>query len=248
MTSETSVAEDEVARFTAMADQWWDPTGDFAPLHKINPIRLEFIRDHLCGLAGTDPLSATPLKGLRILDIGCGGGLLCEPLTRLGATVMGIDAGDKNINIAANHAERMGLDITYRNMSPEEAVAESLQFDVVLNMEVIEHVADTSLFMEACGALVKPGGAMVGATLNRTLKSLAFAKIGAEYVLRWLPAGTHDWRAFVKPSEFSALLRYEGFTVKDLKGLSYNPLFDEWTLGRDLGVNYLIFAVKSDAL
>ena len=229
MTSETSVAEDEVARFTAMADQWWDPTGDFAPLHKINPIRLEFIRDHLCGLAGTDPLSATPLNGLRILDIGCGGGLLCEPLTRLGATVM-------------------GLDITYRNMSPEEAVAESLQFDVVLNMEVIEHVADTSLFMEACGALVKPGGAMVGATLNRTLKSLAFAKIGAEYVLRWLPAGTHDWRAFVKPSEFSALLRYEGFTVKDLKGLSYNPLFDEWTLGRDLGVNYLIFAVKSDAL
>jgi len=242
--AETSAANDEVARFTALADQWWDPTGDFAPLHKINPVRLEFIRNHLCELAGSDPIAEKPLSGLSILDIGCGGGLLCEPLTRLGATVMGIDAGEKNVNIAANHAERMELDITYRNLLPEDAVAEGLQFDVVLNMEVIEHVADTGIFMEACGALVKPGGAMVGATLNRTLKSLAFAKIGAEYVLRWLPRGTHDWRAFVRPSEFSSLLRAEGFTVKDLKGLSYNPFFDEWTLGSDLGVNYLIYAVK----
>jgi len=184
------------------------------------------------------------LDGLNILDIGCGGGLLCEPLSRLGASVTGIDAGEKNIRIAANHAARMGLDIRYYQMSPEEAVADGQRYDAVLNMEVIEHVADITVFMEACGALVKPGGAMFGATLNRTLKSLALAKIGAEYILRWLPRGTHDWRAFVKPSEFSAVLRQQGFAVKDLKGLAYNPLFDEWTLGRDLAVNYLIYAFK----
>ena len=243
--TDTSVADEEVARFTALADQWWDPTGDFAPLHKINPVRLEFIRDHLCELAGTDPASPMPLDGLNILDIGCGGGLLCEPLSRLGASVEGIDAGEKNIRIAINHAARMGLDIRYHRMSPEEAVADGRRYDVVLNMEVIEHVGDITVFMEACCALVKPGGAMVGATLNRTLKSLAFAKIGAEYILRWLPRGTHDWRAFVKPSEFSAVLRQQGFAVKDLRGLAYNPLFDEWTLGRDLAVNYLLYAVKS---
>ncbi len=242
--TDTSVSDEEVARFTALADQWWDPTGDFAPLHKINPVRLEFIRDHLCELAGTDPVLPMPLDGLNILDIGCGGGLLCEPLSRLGASVTGIDAGEKNIRIAANHAARMGLDIRYYQMSPEEAVADGQRYDAVLNMEVIEHVADITVFMEACGALVKPGGAMFGATLNRTLKSLALAKIGAEYILRWLPRGTHDWRAFVKPSEFSAVLRQQGFAVKDLKGLAYNPLFDEWTLGRDLAVNYLIYAFK----
>ena len=148
--------------------------------------------------------------------------------------------GEKNIRIAANHAARMGLDIRYHRMSPEEAVATGRQYDAVLNMEVIEHVSDITFFMEACGALVKPGGGIVGATLNRTLKSLAFAKIGAEYILRWLPRGTHDWRAFVKPSEFSAVLRQQGLAVKDLRGLTYNPLFDEWTLGRDLAVNYLL--------
>ena len=241
----TSVADDEVARFTALADQWWDPTGDFAPLHKINPVRLEFIRNHLCELAGNNPESPMPLVGLDILDIGCGGGLLCEPLCRLGACVTGIDAGEKNINIAANHANRMGLDVTYRRMSPEDAVVDGQQYDVVLNMEVIEHVPNTKVFLEACGALVKPGGVLFGATLNRTLKSLVFAKIGAEYVLRWLPRGTHNWRAFVKPSEFSGLLRQNGFDVKDLRGVVYNPLFDEWALGRDLSVNYLLFAVKS---
>ena len=244
--SGTSVADEEVARFAALADQWWDPEGDFAPLHRINPVRLEFIRDHLCELIGTDPASPMPLGGLQILDIGCGGGLLCEPLSRLGASVTGIDAGEKNVRIALNHATRMGLDIRYYRMSPEEAIADGQQYDAVLNMEVIEHVADINVFMEACGALVKSGGCMVGATLNRTLKSLIFAKIGAEYILRWLPRGTHDWRAFVKPSEFSAALRQEGFAVKDLKGLAYNPLFDEWTLSRDVAVNYLIYAVKTD--
>jgi len=243
--TDTSVVDEEVARFETLADQWWDPEGDFAPLHKINPVRLKFIRDHLCELAGTDPLSPMPLEGLKILDIGCGGGLLCEPLSRLGASVTGIDAGEKNILIAANHATRMGLNIRYHRMSPEEAIADGQKYDAVLNMEVIEHVADINVFMEACGALVQPGGGMVGATLNRTLKSLAFAKIGAEYILRWLPPGTHDWRAFVKPSEFSAVLRQQGFAVKDLKGLAYNLVFDEWTLDRDLAVNYLIYAVKA---
>lgn len=235
----------EVAQFAALADQWWDADGDFAPLHKINPARLTFIRDHLCAAFGRDAKAPAPLSGLRIFDIGCGGGLLCEPLARLGADVAGIDAAERNIEVARLHAEQSGLEIDYQCRLPEEAAANGDSYDVVLNMEVIEHVADPSAFMAASGALVRPGGVMIGATLNRTLKSLALAKIGAEYVLRWVPRGTHDWRAFVKPSEFSALLRAEGFSVEDLQGLRYNPLFDEWTLVRDLDVNYLIFAVKS---
>ena len=240
----TSIVNEEVARFTALADQWWDPVGDFAPLHKINPVRLNFIRNHLCELAGKDPLSSSPLEGLSIIDVGCGGGLLCEPLSRLGASVTGIDPGEKNVCIAANHAASMGLDITYQRMLPEELAAKGIRFDAVINLEVIEHVSDKNMFMEACCALVKPGGAMVGATINRTLKSLFLAKIGAEYILRWLPRGTHDWRTFVKPSEFSALLRREGLAVKDLTGLVYNPFFDEWASGCDLAVNYMIYAVK----
>ena len=240
----TTASEKEVAQFEALADQWWDAKGDFAPLHKINPVRLAFIRDHLCAYFDRDFKQKRSLKNLSIIDIGCGGGLICEPLTRLGAQVTGIDAGEQNINVAKLHANQSSLDIIYRKLLPEDAVAERLSFDVVLNLEVIEHVVDPAAFMSACGTLVKPGGAIVCATLNRTLKSFALAKIGAEYILRWLPRGTHDWRTFLKPSELCTLLRREGFTISDLKGITYNLFFDEWSLTKDLAVNYLIFAKK----
>ena len=244
LSQETTASQNEVAQFVSLADQWWDVDGDFAPLHSINPARLSFIRDHSCAYFDRDPTQQQPLKNLSIIDIGCGGGLLCEPLTRLGATVMGIDAGEKNIKVAQNHAKCGELDILYRQQLPEDVAADHRSFDIVLNMEVIEHVANREAFMEACGVLVKPGGVMFCATLNRTLKSLAFAKIGAEYIFRWLPRGTHDWRAFVKPSELSFLLRREGFSIVDIKGLTYSVLFDEWSLSDDLAVNYLILAKK----
>ncbi|CCQ73185.1 bifunctional 2-polyprenyl-6-hydroxyphenol methylase/3-demethylubiquinol 3-O-methyltransferase UbiG [Magnetospira sp. QH-2] len=235
---------EEVARFTAMAETWWDPDGKFGPLHKFNPTRLTFIRDRAAARFGRDPLDGAPLKGLRILDIGCGGGLLCEPLSRMGAEVTGIDAGDKNVGIAAAHAEQMGLDITYRHAMPEDLVAEGLQFDLVTNMEVIEHVDDPDLFLAHSCALVRPGGAMAMATMNRTLKSLALGKIGAEYILRWLPAGTHDWRKFVRPSELARGLRPHGLLIEALKGMSFHPMSARWDLSDDLDVNYLAFCIK----
>ncbi len=243
--SGTTASAAEVSQFAALADQWWDSAGDFAPLHKLNPVRLTFIRDHLCAQFDRDPNGPQPLAGLTICDIGCGGGLLCEPLTRLGATVTGLDAAERSIVVARLHAAKMGLDIDYRVQLPEDEAAAGGTYDVVLNMEVIEHVADREAFMTATGALVRDGGIMFGATLNRTMKSLALAKIGAEYVLRWVPRGTHDWRMFVKPSEFAAHLRATGFTVREIKGVSYNPLFDVWRLTDDIDVNYLIFAEKS---
>ena len=234
----------EVARFTALAEQWWDPTGKFRPLHAINPTRIAFIRDRVAGRLGRDPLADKPLRGLDVLDIGCGGGLLCEPMRRLGARVTGIDAGQENVRIAGLHARQAGLNIEYRGVLPETLALEGRAFDVVLNMEVVEHVPDLDAFLAACGSLVKPGGVMVAATLNRTLKALALAKFGAEYVLRWLPPGTHDWRKFVRPSELARGLRRHGVEVVELKGVSYSPLADAWTLSRDLDVNYLAFAVK----
>ena len=245
--NQTTASDKEVDQFEALADQWWDPEGAFAPLHKINPVRMTFIRDHLVSHFGIDSSQKKPFKNLSIIDVGCGGGLICEPLTRLGAHVMGIDAGEKNIKISRIHAIQSCLDITYENLLPEHAVARGLSFDVVVNLEVIEHVTDPKGFISACGELVKPGGVMVCATLNRTLKSLVFAKIGAEYVLRWLPRGTHDWRMFLKPSEFCALLRGHNFTITDLKGLTYNILFDEWVLNDDLNVNYMLFAKKANS-
>jgi 2-polyprenyl-6-hydroxyphenyl methylase/3-demethylubiquinone-9 3-methyltransferase len=236
---------DEIARFTAMAETWWDTTGKFRPLHQINPPRLGFIRDHVCALFGRDPKADEPLKGLSILDIGCGGGLICEPMCRLGATVTGIDAGEKNVKIAALHAAQTGLDIDYRCTLPEELAETGRSFDVVLNLEIIEHVANVDAFLSASTALVRPGGAMVLSTINRTMKALALAKIGAEYILRWLPAGTHDWRKFLKPSEMAAALRPHGIKITDLAGLVYSPLRDEWSIDRnDLAMNYLAFAVK----
>ena len=240
----TTANASEIKRFEMLAEQWWDSEGDFAPLHKINPTRLTFIRNHLCAHFRRQIDQKHPLKEISVLDIGCGGGLLCEPLSRLGAHVTGIDAGEQNINIAKVHANRSGLNINYKNLLPEDAVALGLSFDVVLNMEVIEHVDNPESFIEACAALVKPSGVMVCATLYRTLKSLLLAKIGAEYILRWLPCGTHDWQRFYKPSEFCALLRGQGLSIIDLQGLKYNLLTDDWFLNKDLSVNYILCAKK----
>ena len=225
-----SIDPQEVEKFSAMAEAWWDPEGKFKPLHKFNPVRLAFLRDRLAALNGTDPLSDKPLEGLKILDIGCGGGLLCEPLTRLGAQMTGVDASEKNIKIAALHAREMELEIDYRHSSAEELAAAGERFDAVLNMEVVEHVADVESFLGACAALVRPGGVMTLATLNRTAKSFALAIVGAEYVLRWLPRGAHDWRKFLKPSEVAAVLRGAGMEVTEVTGVAYNPLNGSWRL------------------
>lgn len=239
-----SVDSGEVARFAAMAEAWWDPAGKFAPLHRFNPVRIGFIRDRLAARLGRDPRSLRPLEGLRLLDIGCGGGLLAEPMARLGAEVTAIDAALRNIEIARLHAEQSGLDIDYRHSTAEALAEAGERFDAILNMEVVEHVADVGAFLGACADLLAedgpvPGGIMFVATLNRTAKSYALAIVGAEYVLRWLPRGTHDWRKFVRPSELAAALRPRGLVIAELAGVSYNPLTDQWRLGRDLDVNYL---------
>ena len=244
-----SVDAEEVAKLSASAEEWWDPAGRFRPLHRLNPVRLAFIRDRVAAHAGRDPLAERPLQGLRLLDIGCGGGLLAEPLARLGAEVVGIDASPANVEVAALHAARSGLAIDYRQTSAE-ALAEDLttpgaRFDVVVNMEVVEHVADAAAFLHASAALVRPGGAMVLATLNRTPKAFALAIVGAEYVLGWLPRGTHDWRRFLRPSELAALLRDGGIEIAELTGVAYNPLTAAWRLARDLDVNYMVFALKA---
>jgi 2-polyprenyl-6-hydroxyphenyl methylase/3-demethylubiquinone-9 3-methyltransferase len=242
-----TVDDDEVARFSALAEEWWNPTGKFRPLHKFNPVRLRYVRDRLAGHFDRDPLSPTPLRGLRLLDIGCGGGLLSEPMARLGANVVGVDPSSRNIGVARIHAERAGLDIDYRAATAEALEAAGERFDVVLNMEVVEHVADVDRFLGTCANLIGPGGCMVAATLNRTPKSFALAIVGAEYVLRWLPRGTHDWRKFVRPSEIVGALRRHGVEVEELVGVTYNPLSDLWSTTRDLDVNYMLFAVKAEA-
>ena len=241
-----SVDDSEVAKFAALAESWWDSEGPFRPLHRFNPVRIRFIRDRLASHFNRDPLAPEPLAGLRLLDIGCGGGLLTEPLTRLGATVVGIDATEKNIRIAALHAEQGGLSIDYRHTTAEALDEAGERFDAVLNMEVVEHVADVDAFLTASGNLVGTGGLMIAATLNRTAKSFALAIVGAEYVLRWLPRGTHDWRRFVRPSELAAGLRHAGMTVTSLTGVVFNPLTGIWSLSeRDLDVNYMAVAVRN---
>jgi len=241
----TTASAEEIARFTAMADAWWDPNGKFKPLHQINPVRIGYIRDLICQKHDRDPKGTKPLDKIKLLDIGCGGGLLCEPMRRLGATVTGIDAGEKNIAIASLHAEQSGLNINYRHQLPEDLTNTKGIFDVVLNMEVIEHVADVDSFLKASVSLVKPGGLMVLSTINRTMKSFALAKVGAEYILRWLPVGTHDWRKFVKPSELASGLRPYKVDITDVTGMVYNPFKDAWYLSDDLSVNYLVSAVKN---
>jgi 2-polyprenyl-6-hydroxyphenyl methylase/3-demethylubiquinone-9 3-methyltransferase len=229
----------EVARFAALAEEWWDPEGKLRPLHRLNPARVAFIRQRIAAHFSRDADAAQPLAGLRVADIGCGGGLLCEPLARLGATVVGIDAAAANIAVARAHADDAGLGIDYRAEAAEELRAAGERFDVVLAMEVVEHVADIDAFLAAAVGVLDEGGVMILATLNRTLKSYAFAIVGAEYVLRWLPRGTHDWRRFLRPSELAAGLRRHGAEIVELAGMSYNPLADAWSTSRDLSVNYM---------
>ncbi|MBO6521580.1 MAG: bifunctional 2-polyprenyl-6-hydroxyphenol methylase/3-demethylubiquinol 3-O-methyltransferase UbiG [Rhodospirillales bacterium] len=235
---------DEVARFTAIAEEWWDPNGKFRPLHQLAPVRLAFIRDQVSARFGIDPNAESPFKGLTFLDVGCGGGLVTEPLARLGAQVTAIDAAERSIEIARHHAAESGLDIDYRVMQPEDLAATGAIFDVVINLEVVEHVTDLNAFLNASAAMVRPGGGMVLSTINRTLKSLALAKVLAEYVLRWLPVGTHEWHKFVKPSELAHGLRGAGMQVTALDGMHYDPLSDRWRAGSNLDINYLAFAKK----
>lgn len=240
-----SIDPDEVAKFTAMADEWWDPKGKFKPLHKFNPVRLGFIRDTIDSHFGLDPKARRPFEGLRILDIGCGGGLVSEPMTRLGAQVTGVDASEANIKTAMTHAEQGGLDIDFR-VGTVEGLIESGEpaFDVVLNLEVVEHVADPARFLKDCASLVKPGGLMIVATLNRTTKAFALAIVGAEYVLGWLPRGTHEFDKFLRPQEIETPLRAAGLEVDPPQGVSFNPILDQWRLSDDTKVNYMMVATR----
>ncbi|WP_319532769.1 bifunctional 2-polyprenyl-6-hydroxyphenol methylase/3-demethylubiquinol 3-O-methyltransferase UbiG [uncultured Cohaesibacter sp.] len=237
--SGSTIDEAEVARFSAMAAEWWSPTGKFRPLHKFNPTRVAYIRETLVEHFELDPRALQPLKDLRILDIGCGGGLLCEPLCRMGADIVGVDASETNIAIASTHADETGLAIDYRADTSEALAAAGETFDVVLAMEVVEHVADIELFLQSSASMVKPGGLMIVATLNRTLKSHALAIIGAEYILRWLPIGTHQWEKFVTPDELERAMAPSGLTLVERVGVTYNPLTDKWSRSTDLDVNYM---------
>jgi 2-polyprenyl-6-hydroxyphenyl methylase/3-demethylubiquinone-9 3-methyltransferase len=240
----TTVDPAEVEKFSKIAAEWWDPFGKFKPLHKFNPVRLAYIRDAACAHFARERRSKAPLAGLRLLDIGCGGGLVAEPMRRLGADVVGIDASSQNIAVASLHAREHGLVIDYRTTAVEYLAETPERFDIVLNLEAVEHAADSRLFLERSAALVKPGGLMVVATINRTLKAFALAKVGAEYVLGWLPRGTHDPRKFVKPDEIAELLSAAGMTVTAKAGVAYQPLLDVWRISEDVGVNYMVTAVK----
>ena len=242
--SDASVDPAEVAKFSAIAAEWWDPAGKFAPLHKFNPVRLEFIRKEAASHFGRDQRALRPFERLSLLDIGCGGGLLAEPMTRLGFAVTGADASEKNIGTARAHAAQSGLAIDYRATTAEALAAEGASFDVVLNMEVVEHVADVSAYLAACTGLVKPGGITFVATMNKTLKSLALAKIGAEYVLGWLPRGTHDWNRFIPPTELKASLEETGLSILKTQGVSFDPLAWDWKLSSDVDVNYMVVAKR----
>ncbi len=239
-----SLDPDEIARFAALAESWWDADGKFRPLHKFNPTRVDFIRDRAAAHFGRDAAAARPLDGLLLADIGCGGGLLAEPMARLGARVTGIDAAERNIGVESAHAALGGLDIDYRAAAVAELAAGGERFDIVLNMEIVEHVADLDAFLGASVSLLAPGGMMVVATLNRTPKAFALAVVGAEYVLGWLPRGTHDWRKFVRPSELGAGLRRHGAAISEITGVVYNPLTGAWSLSRDLSVNYMAVALS----
>ncbi len=242
-----SVDEKEVAHFSAIAEQWWDPDGKFGVLHKFNPVRLAYIRDHVCAAFQLDPKAEQPLRGTRLLDIGCGGGLLSEPLAKMGAQVTGIDPSEKNIKTALVHAREQGVDIDYRVATAEELAAAGEQYDMVLNMEVLEHVNDPSSFVHTCASLARPGGLMFCATLNRTLKSFLMAIVGAEYVLRWLPRGTHQWEKFITPQELEEWLNAAGMQVIDRSGVAYSPLSGTWHKAPDdMDVNYMLLARRND--
>jgi 2-polyprenyl-6-hydroxyphenyl methylase/3-demethylubiquinone-9 3-methyltransferase len=237
-----SADPEELRRFAELAGRWWDETGPMAPLHKLNPTRLAYVRQQVCEHFSRAPDNPRPFAGLAVLDVGCGGGLLCEPLARLGAAVTGIDLAPANLAVAARHAEAAGLAITYREIAVEELAASGAAFDLVCVMEVVEHVPDMPAFLAACGRLVRPGGGLVLATLNRTFRSFALGIVAAEYVLGWLPRGTHRWSRFVRPSEAARALRRAGLSVADLTGVAYDPLRDRFRLSPDPAVNYMLFA------
>lgn len=245
--TKTTVDQSEIDRFSALADEWWNPAGKFRPLHKFNPVRLTYIRDKVTAHFGRDPKGLGPLAGLRILDIGCGGGLLSEPMAKMGADVVGADASETNIEVAKIHAARSGLDIDYQAETAEALAAAGETFDVILNMEVVEHVSDVDFFIRTCGSMVRPGGLMFVATINRTFKAAALAIVGAEYVLRWLPRGTHQYEKLVRPEELEKPLAASGLRVVDRSGVFYSPLSDSWSLSRDMDVNYMLLSARPKA-
>lgn len=242
--AETTVDPREVERFAALAAQWWNPRGTMKVLHKFNPVRLAYLREQLTSHFDRDPRAIRPLEGLRLLDIGCGGGLLSEPLARMGADVVGIDPAERNVSVASLHAEQSGVSVDYRATTAEALADAGERFDAVLAMEVVEHVADVSLFIRRAAEMVKPGGLMCAATLNRTKRSFALAIVGAEYVLGWLPRGTHDWSKFVTPDELEAAMAAGGLEVIEREGVIFNPLADEWRRSDDVSVNYMMLAER----
>ena len=239
-----SLDPSEVEKFSAMAAEWWNPNGKFGVLHVFNPVRLQLIKEQVTARLARDPLERRPFEGLRFLDIGCGGGLLSEPMARLGAAVVGVDPSERNIKTASVHRDEMELEIDYRVGTAEDLAAACERFDVILNMEVIEHVADPRAFTATCASMLKPGGLMFVATLNRTLKSFGLAIVGAEYVLRWLPKGTHQWEKFITPDELKSWLAENGLTVRQETGVTYNPFSRQWRVSRDMNVNYMFVAQK----
>ena len=242
---QNTVDAGEIAKFEAMAAEWWDPRGKFKPLHMLNPCRLDYITRQIAAEFDRDLSTKRPFEGLRLLDIGCGGGLLCEPMARLGARVVGADAAERNIPVAQVHAEQSGLDIDYRHTTAEAMVADGEEFDVILNMEVVEHVADPQAYLDACQRLLKPGGLHICSTINRNAKSFMMAIVGAEHVMRWLPKGTHEWQKFITPDELFAMIEAAGLNPVDRKGFVFNPISWTWSLSaRDLSVNYVTAAVK----
>ena len=244
-TAQSTIDPQEIAKFEAMAAEWWDLEGKFKPLHMLNPCRLDYITSQIAAEFVRDLDRPKPFEGLRILDIGCGGGLLCEPMARLGATVVGVDAAPRNIPVAQVHAEQSGLKIDYRVGTAEDMAAAGEQFDVVLNMEVVEHVADPLGYLTACRMLLKPGGLHICSTIHRNPKSFAMAIVGAEWVMRWLPKGTHDWAKFITPDELFSLLQQAGLDPVDRKGFQFNPINWSWRLSdRDLSVNYVTASTK----
>lgn len=246
--STSSIDPKEVEQFSRIAAEWWDPKGKFAPLHKFNPVRLAFIREQALLRFGRDAKGLRPFEGLRLLDIGCGGGLLSEPMTRLGFQVTAVDASERNIGTASAHAAEQGLSIDYRATTAEDLLAAGEKsFDVILNMEVIEHVADPGEYLRNCARLLAPGGLMIVATLNRTLKAFALAKVGAEYVLRWVPAGTHDWTKFLKPEELRGFLDGEPVAVQGPFGVAYDPLSGRWSRSSDCDINYMVTVTRDAA-
>ncbi|EJF86716.1 bifunctional 2-polyprenyl-6-hydroxyphenol methylase/3-demethylubiquinol 3-O-methyltransferase UbiG [Bartonella rattimassiliensis] len=241
----TTIDQSEIDHFSRIATEWWNPQGKFRPLHQFNPTRLAYIREKICLEFKCDPVSLTPFDNLKILDIGCGGGLLCEPMARLGATVIGVDAAQTNIEVAKIHAAQNNLSIDYRTMTAETLANEGEKFDIILNMEVVEHVADVNLLIESTAKMLKPQGLMFISTLNRTWKAWGLAIVGAEYILRWLPKGTHDYKKFLKPRELKDFLSKNALTIIDEIGITYNPFNDSWNRSKDMDVNYLLLAKRS---